>query len=787
MEEILELQQQLQAAQQTSTSQKLSERNCIELVMKLQSLNLVDLIFTRSGREYLTPKHLIIEIEDELLARGGRVNIIDLPDALNVSLNHIEAAMPKIIKDDNSVRLVRGEVLTDYYLDALAEEINDSLIASETGRDEVGAIATRYSLPVDIIRETVAKHEGTSIQAKYEASSGLLRSTSSLARQESAARGILRAICAPTLLSDIANSFGLPLSLIHKVATEMLGDGRVAGKIEGRSSRAILIPKAFIKASIAAVSSAFTASGFVSFGQLRKLYVQDVPSFVKENLSNGLLLQDCVISSVLLETIAASTSEAIQQGRWLDIQNALPLDFPESDVPAVVSRVGACDDREPPKEEKKKVSKAKRKTKGSKPTPNEKRSIVYGERFVVAPQLTKMLSDLIINHAEKKAAERAKLISERGDVVVSQGTSKPSDPDMNQSNKKSKGKGRRRGGTRDDTASILPTSDGVTSRFPVEVPSEDDVVELVLADPTYPTKFESDYLESSNEGELLVQILVENMFGEDGLRDLYTSKAAEAIANLERERATAKLKAEKEILSRMERIEMYSKSAETLPTDEIVMQSKASLVNQNCVNCLCQIVDSVARSMGIVFDSLSTIQQLSTKREKLEMLREVVNELPLTVQANIRSLISSVSDKDGASVEGFLNLYDENAVVLDLPERRPLDNKREKNALANSRAELMSILESGEGNLSPLRALEIGIVLTHAKISGGAVITVPKENTIGCSKAVENQAKAGDMGTSLQRLREAVEAIDTDGVNSNESSCTDRHLDLMKELRNVIR
>lgn len=71
MEDILELQRQLAEAQQASSSKKLSDRNCVELVMKLQSLNLIDVIFTRSGREYLTHHQLTKEIEEQIADREG--------------------------------------------------------------------------------------------------------------------------------------------------------------------------------------------------------------------------------------------------------------------------------------------------------------------------------------------------------------------------------------------------------------------------------------------------------------------------------------------------------------------------------------------------------------------------------------------------------------------------------------------------------------------------------------------------------------------------------------------
>ncbi|PXF48566.1 E3 UFM1-protein ligase 1 [Gracilariopsis chorda] len=789
MDEIFELQRQLQAAQKTTTTQRLSERNCIELVMKLQSLKLIELIFTRSGKEYLTPAHLIVEIEDELLARGGRVNIIDIPDALNVALNYVEDAMPHVIKEDQSVRLVRGELLTDYYLASLAEEVNDGLASSESGTDDVGAIATRYSLPVDLIREVIQKHEGTIIQSKYDAASGVIRSASSVARQEAAARGLLRAVTAPTSLADIASTWELPQTLIHQIATEMLELGHVAGSIEGRSSRAVFIPEVFVNATIAAVSSAYTSNGFVGFSQLRKFYVQDIPDFVQKNLSGGVVLEECVVSSVLLETITTSASEALQQGSWLDIRSALPIEFPESDVPEVVRRVSAEGTGDSSVKTDTKASRTKRKARTSKNVSTKKETVVYGERYIVSPQLTKLLSDAITEDSVKKAAERAKLIAEKCDVVVSHSATKQVEPEGDISSKKSKSKGKRRGGGgKGDTVSktLKSGGDDMNVRFPVAIPSQEEAIELVFSNPSCSSAFESDYLESFTDSEELLQVLVEALFGENGLRELYITRAAEAIVNLERERATAKLNAERELLASMERIEMYNKSAESLPEEEMVALSKANVVDQHCIDCLCRIMHSVARSTGVVFESLLRATKLSSKREKLETLRGVVDKLPPTLQSILRNFISTVSSKDTGTIETFLNLYDANFIVLDLPERRPLDNKRERNVLAKSRAELISTLDTDDVSISPLRALQIGVVLSHAKVSGGSVVSIPEPMTFECSKAIEDQAKAGETGEALRRLRMVVEAA-TNGGEDSKVSGGEEYLESLQSLRDTIR
>ena len=54
--ELLELQRQLEAAQSAKSSVRLSERNVVELVQKLQERGIIDfdLLHTVSGKEYIT-------------------------------------------------------------------------------------------------------------------------------------------------------------------------------------------------------------------------------------------------------------------------------------------------------------------------------------------------------------------------------------------------------------------------------------------------------------------------------------------------------------------------------------------------------------------------------------------------------------------------------------------------------------------------------------------------------------------------------------------------------------
>ena len=91
MDELASLAKQLATVQAAASVYKLSEPNVVEVVQKLKELGLIEVLFTTNGKEYVTPKQLSNEVEDELLAHGGRVNLTDLPTLLNIDLTHIRA------------------------------------------------------------------------------------------------------------------------------------------------------------------------------------------------------------------------------------------------------------------------------------------------------------------------------------------------------------------------------------------------------------------------------------------------------------------------------------------------------------------------------------------------------------------------------------------------------------------------------------------------------------------------------------------------------------------------
>lgn len=146
--------EQLQAVQQTSTSKRLSERNCVDLILKLRSLGLLDVVHTANAREYLTTDRVERELLEELSGAGGRCLLTDAQPLINVDMTYIEAAASAIVARGAAEPLAGGELVTSEYFDRVADEVD--LLVADAGRVTLGAVATRFNLSIDTVKSRVA-------------------------------------------------------------------------------------------------------------------------------------------------------------------------------------------------------------------------------------------------------------------------------------------------------------------------------------------------------------------------------------------------------------------------------------------------------------------------------------------------------------------------------------------------------------------------------------------------------------------------------------------------------
>ncbi|KAJ7553266.1 hypothetical protein O6H91_06G090300 [Diphasiastrum complanatum] len=148
--ELRDLQRLFEEAQHAKASVRLSERNVVELVLKLQELGLLDadLLHTVSGKEYMTQEHLRAEIEAEI-KRLRRISAVELAASLGVDLYHCERQVEQVIASNSDLMLVQGEIISSKYWDIVAEEVNDTL--QEAGQVSIVELARHFSVGAELL------------------------------------------------------------------------------------------------------------------------------------------------------------------------------------------------------------------------------------------------------------------------------------------------------------------------------------------------------------------------------------------------------------------------------------------------------------------------------------------------------------------------------------------------------------------------------------------------------------------------------------------------------------
>lgn len=862
MDEILALQQQLAAAQQTNITHKLSDRNCVELVMKLQELNLIKLIFTRTGKEYLTHKQLKLEIQDEIQTRGGRVNVINLPDALNVDLHHIDSKLPEIIEENDSLHLERGELLTDFYLTSLAEEINDSLTESENGIDDIGQIATRYSLPVSVVRETVEKHQNSVIDATFDINTGILRSTSSIARHRATARGLLFGVSVPILLSSLSNISQISPSIISEAAESMIASGQLAGELKGKGSQTLFIPRRFIDVSLEDVYECYSGNGFVNLSQLDRAYIDDIDTFIQENLEESIKLEQCVVGPVLLESYRTIMSEAIDAKGWLSLPDALPPSFPSEDYSNLANLVASKNNRNvlgqttnhvllrrngthiKPKRQRKKNTSSNKKsrklhpdseldgskedtllddlleellregneyneinvsTTGSKnensmdQTEDETRNQLsdghesldfifpLGAECLVTMGLISMIKKFITSLASEYAENRAKDFASNMDVSVTNISTattviEEDDSVYAEQGKKAKTKRRRRTGGKPNTSQQLQNDQGECSFVSVEVPSVNELCDLMIANDVIAKAAKDDILANSKSGDEVIETIIKRAYGENGLQIEYRNKTAKAIKELERSRVRAKLNSERMISTGLEHIELLNKATGSLYTEELISSSQTWIRDKTCSDVLYQIALYVAQNTGVQYSAPTNVSEFASNKEKIEMLRTITEKLPPPLPSIMQRMISLLNRQDG-TVLAFLKAYDENASILDLPERHPLDQQQEEKLVAELKANITLALNDAK-KYTELHVLQMCAILVHDMNLKGVIVSIPIEATMEFCEAIEQHCQEAEIVSCLQSLHECCKGLE-EGENDEGFSKTGISEDFAEKLENL--
>uniref|UniRef100_A0A8C2NWZ8 E3 UFM1-protein ligase 1 n=1 Tax=Capra hircus TaxID=9925 RepID=A0A8C2NWZ8_CAPHI len=340
-EEIRRLAADFQRAQFAEATQRLSERNCIEIVNKLIAQKQLEVVHTLDGKEYITPAQISKEMRDELHVRGGRVNIVDLQQVINVDLTHIENRIGDIIKSEKHVQLVLGQLIDENYLDRLAEEVNDKL--QESGQVTIAELCKTYDLPGNFLTQALTQRLGRIINGHIDLDNrGVIFTEAFVSRHKARIRGLFSAITRPTAVNSLISRYGFQEQLLYSVLEELVNNGRLRGTVVGgRQDKAVFIPDIYSRTQSTWVDSFLRQNGYLEFDALSRLGIPDAMSYIKKRYKTTqlLFLKAACVGQGLVDQVEASVEEAISSGTWVDIAPLLPSSLSVEDAAILLQHV----------------------------------------------------------------------------------------------------------------------------------------------------------------------------------------------------------------------------------------------------------------------------------------------------------------------------------------------------------------------------------------------------------------------------------------------------------------
>nr|VDC97026.1 unnamed protein product [Brassica oleracea] len=352
-EELLELQRQFEFAQQVKSSVRLSDRNVVELVQKLQELRVIDfdLLHTVTGKEYITQEQLKNEIATEI-SKLGRVSVIDLADTIGVDLYHVEKQAQDVVLSDPGLMLVQGEIISQSYWDSIAEEINERL--QECSQISVAELAGQLQVGSDLVQSVLEPRLGTLVKARLEG--GQLYTPAYVARVTAMVRGASRGIFVPSNLSalwaplqqlvqEMNGSSGVAVenAFFQSIFNRLLKEEEMLGSLRAGTH---WTPSVFAVAQKECVDSFFSQNSYIPYETMQKLGISQAVQFLQYHVASlifislyffsrypdGKPLSAAFIHSSMIEMLDSTTEDAIEQNSWIDSLSVLPASFTSQDA-----------------------------------------------------------------------------------------------------------------------------------------------------------------------------------------------------------------------------------------------------------------------------------------------------------------------------------------------------------------------------------------------------------------------------------------------------------------------
>ncbi|XP_066965022.1 E3 UFM1-protein ligase 1 [Macrobrachium rosenbergii] len=677
-EEIKRLAADFQRAQLASTLQKLSERNCIEIISKLVELNLISIYYTTDGKEYVTPEQLTKEIQDELYVQGGRVDIADLVDILSVDYNVITKQATGLASSDPNIRFVMGQLISKHYMDSIAEEINEKL--QQEGTASITHLVKHYDLPEEFLSEVTI----TSCFMSY----------------------MLCFILFLQYFRIFSKGWCIQyfqLFSFFSVAEKLIEMGRIPGILTGNQQvhRSVYIPNIYSQTQNDWVDNFWKQNGYLEFEALRRLDISDPEGYIRRRLigEDITYIGEMCIGSGFIDQIDASLDDALVSGGWVDIYPLLPTSFSSKDGSQLLEI-------------------ALRNRQDKKSTANAR---VFCDTIVVSNQIISMVT----NDLRQLMPARAKEAIEQGSFKQQLYSSKSKqNDDSNSKNKKEERRkkavgGKFGGGTQGretKTKSVKNKNKG--RRGAAQDSDSEDDVQTRQASGDGPGKFPkieflsleklqeeiADKKELTDSPEELIEEIAKDL--QESLTKEFQEVVQAAFLATVAVGGDARKKTHQQLQEKVSAlitaIRLSEKGIKAFD-GEIQLQLKKHLLRTQCSELVSELV------LYLADDSLLEVNH--DKEMTPEVRLKIIKNLSEDMMEPLLAIHKSLTTSD---MEEFLTLIDDAVSATGIMLKKK-DNKKDRQVLSNHRCQLLEQLES---LMDPPLILHLACLILFQSVSG---------------------------------------------------------------------
>ncbi|CAG9768720.1 unnamed protein product [Ceutorhynchus assimilis] len=664
-EEVKRLAADFQKVQLSSTSQKLSERNCVEIISWLIEKKILDLIFTSDGKEYLTPAQLVTDIQNELFVSGGRINLGELAKIIGVDYGQITAHLNEVLRSRKDIQNVLGQLIDSHYITRIAGEINEKL--QQIGQINVGELTITYDLPADFLQQQVLeKHLGTLIFATQDKNDPKIFFTESfIARSKAKLKGCLSGIIRPTLVTTILVQTGIS----EKLFFTLFDQTSMYGTLSSRLPSAQYIPNSYSRSLNEWTLTFYKQNAYLEFDTLARIGISDYKSYIKKQFSNEdlLFLESSVASKTILERIEADIDECISSKSYVDLQNNLPSVFTAKDTSLILDKLLVG---------------------------QKQQQTVVVEDFIIS----KAFIDGLVTMCSESVKEKAKQIVDSGkyqqyiiEVQGNQGKPQKFDDndektDKREERRKKAAGGKSGGGTQGRETKTKSTKKHFRGGHKVD--NDDDVIATetkkilaVVTGEEIKALIER-FLEE--EGlDTLVDPLTEHLLpnlNEQGFQiaaEIFKTKVADQ--NVNRRKTHNEL--QEKVNDLVSEVRLFSRGIKLFSGD-VQVQLVKYLLKTVCSDIVTEILNYAAA------ETTSNIQ--STDNFNNDQKMKFVNELPNEFKTPLQPLVKSLS---GQSIDDFMNAVDQSLAACSMIIKK-IDKKKDRTIVLNHKHKLLEELNT---------------------------------------------------------------------------------------------